>query len=464
MPTKIIVGIDVGTHKICTIVAESDSASNLSRLNVLGVGAVASEGVAKGMITDIVKASSAIGSSLDAAERQSGCRILSAYVSISGNHVSSTNSRGLVAVSHPERIISQDDVTRAVDAARAMAIPAGRDVLHVIPRNFTVDGQDGIRNPLGLSGFRLDVETHVVTGGSNVRENLIRCVQKADVEVDDLVLSPFASAEAALTEQEKNLGVALVDIGHGTTDLAIYVEGSVWHSRIIPVGGWQLTNDLVLVFNIPFDAAEALKLQYGEAQSPVIAPVPEPARVKATDERRRATERGRLDDGRWTTDDADPNTQYAIRNTSSELLETTTFEGTPTCISRDELNAVMAARFDQLFGLVGDEIRRSGYDGMLPAGVVLTGGVAAMPGIAQVASRKLRMPVRVGRPRQIGGLTDAFDSPMYATGVGLILWGAKENSNNLTSLGTAPQRLRSDVAPEREGLLAKWLRMFLPHG
>jgi cell division protein FtsA len=284
------------------------------------------------MITDIVKASNAIGSSLDAAERQSGCRILSAYVSISGNHVSSTNSRGLVAVSHPERIISQDDVTRAVDAARAMAIPAGRDVLHVIPRNFTVDGQDGIRNPLGLSGFRLDVETHVVTGGSNVRENLIRCVQKADVEVDDLVLSPFASAEASLTEQEKNLGVALVDIGHGTTDIAIYVEGSVWHSRIIPVGGWQLTNDLVLVFNIPFDAAEALKLQYGEAQSPVVAPVPEPARVQTTDDRRRTTDRGRLDDGRWTAASSrhPPNAVLLPDQLNAEMLDAS---GTSACCS-----------------------------------------------------------------------------------------------------------------------------------
>jgi cell division protein FtsA len=465
---RIIVGIDVGTHKICTIVAEADANLGPNRLNVLGVGAVASEGVAKGMITDIVKASSAIGSSLDVAERQSGCRILSAYVSISGNHVSSTNSRGLVAVSHPERIIGQDDVDRAVDAARAMAIPAGRDVLHVIPRTFTVDGQEGIRNPLGLSGFRLDVETHVVTGGSNVRENLIRCVQKADVEVDDLVLSPFASAEATLTEQEKNLGVALVDIGHGTTDISIYVEGSVWHSRIIPVGGWQLTNDLVLVFNIPFDSAEALKLQYGEAISPVeaqVVQVPKPQAAHVTLHRT-------ADGGRQTTntshdlnDASNPQsaTAFGTNPQSEEMLDTQTFEGKPCRIPRGELNAVMAARLDQLFGLVGDELRRSGYDGMLPAGVVLTGGVAAMPGITSVASRKLRMPARVGRPRQIGGLTEAFDSPIYATGVGLILWGARGNSATMPMPGGATQIPRSSVAGDREGFLAKWLKMFLPH-
>src|SRR5205814_9412408 len=173
---------------------------------------------------------------------------------ISGQHISSMNSRGLVAVSNADRIIAQEDVNRAVEAASAVAIPAGRDALHVIPRTYTVDGQEGIRNPVGMSGFRLDVETHIVTGASNVRENLIRCVQKADVEVDDLVLSPLASAEAVLTEQEKNLGVVLGDIGHGTTDLVIYIEGPVWHTKIVPVGGWHLTIDLAIVLNIPYVA------------------------------------------------------------------------------------------------------------------------------------------------------------------------------------------------------------------
>src|SRR3954452_19553882 len=264
---RIIVGIDVGTHKVCTIVAEAEPGPGM-RLNVLGVGAVASEGMSKGMITDIVAASSAIEHSLEAAERQSGCRILSAYVSVSGNHVSSMNSRGLVAVGNPDRIITQDDMTRAVEAATAVAVPAGRDVLHVLPRTYTVDGQEGIRNPAGMSGFRIDVETHMVMCASNVRENLVRCVQKANVEVDDLVLSPLASAEAVLTEQEKNLGVVHVDIGHGTTDIAMYVEGSVWRTKVIPVGGWQMTNDLVIVFNIPYEAAEGLKLQHGQAAVP----------------------------------------------------------------------------------------------------------------------------------------------------------------------------------------------------
>jgi cell division protein FtsA len=475
---RIIVGIDVGTHKICTIVAEADPGPG-NRLTVLGAGAVASEGVFKGMITDIVQASGAIAGSLEAAERQSGCRILSAYVSISGNHVASLNSRGLVAVSHPDRIIGADDVERAVEAARAMAIPAGRDVLHVIPRTYTIDGQEGIRNPVGLSGFRLDVETHVVTGATNVRENLIRCVQKADVEVDDLVLAPLASAEAVLTEQEKNLGVVHVDIGHGTTTIAIYVEGSVWHTKVIPIGGWQLTNDLVIVFNIPYEAAEALKLQHGHAAVPGSNPHPKLAAQPVNGKSHPAGTYAHSQAGEVGAHSLNGNGNGSAYASAAlelgyeepgehggyvdgdEVLETTNFEGETKIIRRSELNEVMAARLDQLFGMIGDEIRRSSYEGLLPAGVVLTGGVAAMEGIEPLAQHKLRMPVRVGRPRRIGGLADTFDNPAYATSVGLILWGMKQ--------GTSPQpglrRLnlgRTQREDDQPSLLAKWLKRFIP--
>lgn len=473
---RIIVGIDVGTHKVCTIVAEADPGYG-SRLNVLGVGAVASEGMAKGMITDIVKASGAIAHSLEAAERQSGCRILSAYVSISGNHISSMNSRGLVAISHPERIIGEDDVVRAIDAARALAIPSGREILHVIPRTYTVDGQEGIRNPAGMSGFRLDVETHIVTCAANVRENLIRCVQKADVEVDDLVLSPLAAAEAVLTEQEKNLGVVLVDIGHGTTDIGIYVEGSVWHTKIIPIGGWHLTNDLVIVFNIPYEAAEALKLQYGQAAVPGTKRQPRPGAQSVNGKSHPAGARAHAyaeagagslagEEGSTPTSMgaslAEAAPEGSEHNVEEDLLEAETFEGATRLIPRDELNEVMAARLDQLFGLVGDEIRRSGYEGLLPAGVILTGGVSAMPGIEAVASHKLKMPVRTGRPQRIGGLADAFESPAYATSVGLTLWGLKQGERPALPMPRLTPR-HSD-SEGRPSLLAKWLKGFLPQG
>ena len=462
-------GIDVGTHKVCTIVAEVDPGSG-SRLNVLGAGAVASEGVSKGMISDIVKASGAIAHSLEAAERQSGCRILSAYVSMSGNHVASLNSRGLVAVSHPDRIIGSEDVDRAIDAARAMAIPAGRDVLHVIPRTYTVDGQEGIRNPVGLSGFRLDVETHVVTGATNIRENLVRCVQKTDVEVDDLVLSPLASGEAVLTEQEKMMGVVHVDIGHGTTDIAIYVEGSVWHTRVIPVGGWQLTNDLVIVFNIPYEEAEALKLQYGRAVVPGNVPQKRPSAHPASGKAQAAVAGSGAGPApgdsyfavatQVDTDDALPGTE---QGGDDEILEAQTFEGSVRHIRRSELNEVMAARLEQLLGMVGDEVRRSGYEGLLPAGVVITGGVAEMPGLEQVAQHKLRLPVRTGRPKKIGGLVEAFDSPAYATSVGLILWGMKQGSTPQPGLTRAEIR-RSTTQDNQPALWAKWLNRFLPQG
>lgn len=466
---RIIVGIDVGTHKVCTIVAEADAGPG-SRLNILGVGAVASEGIAKGMITDIHKASASIAHSLEAAERQSGCRILSAYVSISGNHISSLNSRGLVSVSHPDRIIGQEDVARAVDAARAMAIPAGRDVLHVIPRTFTVDGQDGIQNPVGLSGFRLDVETHVVTGANNVRENLVRCVQKADVEVDDLVLSSLASAEAVLTEQEKHMGVVLVDIGHGTTDIAIYADGSVWHSKVIPIGGWQLTNDLVIVFNIPYESAEALKLQHGMAVAPGSSRhAQREARAasngKGTSKGALAVSANGNGAGRGLHVPLDVMTVLPDEAEASEveMLEAQTFEGTVRRISRDELNEVMAARLDQLFGMVGDEIRRSGYEGLLPAGMVLTGGVGQMSNIESLAAGKLRLPVRTGHPRRIGGLAEVFDSPGYATSVGLILWGLKPGEATLPI-----EEERISIHPRGRGfdrsILADWLNKFIPRG
>lgn len=473
---RIIVGIDVGTHKVCTIVAEAAPGPG-SRLSVLGVGAVAAEGMSKGMITDIVAASRAIEHSLEAAERQSGCRILSAYVSVSGGHISSLNNRGLVAVSNSDRIITQEDVARAIEAASAVATPTGRDMLHVIPRAYTVDGQDGIRNPAGMSGFRLDVETHIVTAAGNVRENLIRCVQKADVEVDDLVFSPLASAEAVLTEQEKNLGVVLLDIGHGTTDIAIYADGSVWHTRVLPIGGWHLTNDLVYVFNIPYEAAEALKLQYGHAAVPgtnvyTAAPTKQPVNGKSQPvgvlNSREMVGNGYAGHVAFNHVDDDNHTDHAeegeheepVSAPGEEMLEARTFEDTTRLISRGELNAVMAARFEQLFTMIGDEIRRSGYEGLLPAGVVLTGGVANMAGVEQVASHFLRMPVRIGKPQKVGGLADAFDSPEYATTVGLTLWGLKQGS---TPTNTTHSRSSTPSKPEEGlGFLTKWLKSFLP--
>ncbi|MGA7732562.1 MAG: cell division protein FtsA [Chloroflexia bacterium] len=467
MPTndRIIVGVDVGTHKICTIVAEAEPAG---MLNVLGVGAVASEGVSKGLITDIVKASGAIAHSLEAAERQSGCRILSAYVSISGQHVSSFNSRGLVSVSPSDHVIVAGDVERAIDQAKAVAMPAGREILHVIPRTYTIDGQEGIRNPVGLSGWRLDVETHLVTGASNVRENLVRCVQQADVEVDDTVLSALAGAEAALTEQEKNLGVVYIDVGHGTTDIAIYVEGSVWHTKSLPIGGWHLSNDLSIVFNIPYEAAEALKLQYGRAVVPgsKAHAVPVGQTVNGKSHPQGGVGVGIASEGGYANGRRERLDGGLIDGgTDDEMLETRNFNDEPKQIGRGELNEVMAARLDQLFGMIQDEIRRSGYEGLLPGGVVMTGGVAAMPGLEQSARARLKMPVRTGRPKRIGGLAEGFDGPAYATSVGLVLWGLRQLAHPQPGSGRAVGSTgRERSIGEPANVLAKWLKRFLPGG
>jgi cell division protein FtsA len=470
MPTndRIIVGIDVGTHKICTIVAEVEPGHN-GTLNVLGVGTVASEGVTKGSITDIVRASGAIAHSLEAAERQSGCRILSAYVSISGQHVASFNSRGLVSVSNPDHVISADDAEKATEEAKRVALQLGREILHVIPRTYTIDGQEGIHNPVGLSGWRLDVETHLVTGASNVRENLVRCVQQADVEVDDVVLSPLAGAEATLTEQEKNLGVVFVDIGHGTTDVAIFVEGSVWHTKIIPVGGWHLSNDLSLVLQIPYEAAEALKLQYGRAVIPGSTPHPTPAPqpVNGKSHPRGGSTQLSEDAHNGYTNGRRERLEGGTSGTGTEdeMFEALGFNDEAKLISRTELNEVMSSRFDQLFGMIQDEIRRSGYENLLPGGLVLSGGVAAMPGIEQFARTKLKMPVRIGRPRRIGGLGEAFNNPAYATSVGLVLWGMRQMVHPQPGLrGGTTGAGRATTGGESTGILAKWLKRFLPGG
>jgi cell division protein FtsA len=262
---RIIVGMDVGTTKICTVVGEVGRGA---ALNVLGVGVAQSHGLAKGMVVDIAETVRSISLSLERAERLSGCKIGSAYVGVAGSHVASLNSRGVVAVSRADRVITQEDVRRAVDAARAIAIPTQREVLHVIPRAYVVDGHEGVRDPVGMAGFRLEVETHIVTGAVTALQNLVRCVQRAGIEVDDLVLQPLASSEASLSEQERNLGAVLIDIGGGTTDVAVFIEGSIWHSVVLPVGGSHLTNDLSIVLKVPAEAAERLKVLYGQVLPP----------------------------------------------------------------------------------------------------------------------------------------------------------------------------------------------------
>ncbi|RRR69677.1 MAG: cell division protein FtsA [Candidatus Viridilinea halotolerans] len=415
---RTIVGIDVGTTKVCTIVAQL---SDAGRLNILGVGVTPSKGLDKGVVVNIDDAVSSIESSVEKAERLSGYRIGTAFVGVSGRHISSLNSRGVVAVQRPDQEITRNDVARAVESAQAVAIPTQREIIHVIPRAYVLDGHEGIRDPIGMSGFRLEVETHIVTGEVMAIQNLIKSVQKSGIEIDDMVLQPLASGEAVLTAEDKDRGVMLVDIGGGTADVAIFVQGGVWHTSVISVGGNHFTNDITYVLHTPHNTAEYLKLRYGSAIA------------------------------------GDPPTE----GENDDMIEIDTLNvGEKQKISRHLLNEIIQARAEQVVELIYNEMRRSGYEGMLPAGIVLTGGGAQLARFDELMRDMLGTPVRVGVPMDLSGLSDSLDSPSYATGVGLLRWGSR---HGLSMLG--PSHRSSD---ERQGWgnvyerFKGWLREFLP--
>ena len=411
---RTIVGIDVGTTKVCTIVAQ---VSDAGKINILGVGLTPSKGLDKGVVVNIDDAVNAIATSVEKAERLSGYRIGTAFVGVAGRHISSLNSRGVVAVQRPDHEITRADVARAVESAQAVAIPTQREIIHVIPRAYVLDGNEGIRDPIGMSGFRLEVETHIVTGEVMAIQNLIKSVQKSGVEIDELVLQPLASGEAVLTAEDKDRGVMLVDIGGGTTDVAIFSQGGVWHTSVIPVGGNHFTNDIVYVLHTPHNTAEYLKLKYGS-----VVPTPN-------------------------------------EGPEEDLIEIETLTvGEKQKISRQLLNEILQSRAEQVVELIYNEIKRSGYEGMLPAGIVLTGGSAQIPRFDELIREMLGVPCRIGAPMNLSGLADSIDSPSYATAVGLLRWGARHGSS-LPANGSGSERPGIGSAYER---FKNWLREFLP--
>jgi cell division protein FtsA len=374
MEETVIVGIDVGTTKICTLVARLEGEGTM---RILGAGIEPSQGMRKGATVDIRVAAQAIARSIEKAERTSGLEITSALVSLAGSHVASVNSRGVVGVSG--RVIDENDVIRAMEAARAVAIPHNREIIHVIQRGFTVDGQAGIRMPLGMHGYRLEVETHIITASASTVENLRNCVSKAGAEISQFVLNPLASAEVVLSDTEREMGVIVCDMGGGTTDLAIYIEGDVWHTMVLGVGGDHITSDIAHGLRLPIPQAEEIKKMHGYAiQSEV-----------------------------------DQGEDFSVKPFGEEQ---------PVHISRRDLVMIVEARAEEIFGMVLQEIKRSGYDGLLPAGMVLTGGSSALPGIRKLASRVLGIPVRIAQPENLVGMTDKLHSPAYSTSVGLLNW------------------------------------------
>jgi cell division protein FtsA len=412
---EIVVGIDVGTTKVCTLVGRVEDEKSI---RILGVGIEPSDGIRKGIIVDLPAASQAIKRSVEKAESTSGLEITTGLVSLAGAHVSSVNSRGATGI--PGGIIDAMDIARALEQAQAVAIPHDREIVHVIQRGMTVDGQEGVRTPVGMHGYKLEVETHIITAAAATVDNLRQCVGAAGVEVQQFVLNPLASAEVVLTENERQMGVAVCDIGGGTTDLAIYVNGDVWHTMVLAVGGNHVTQDIAHGLRLPLSQAEEVKKQQG----------------------------------------------YAIRSEIGleEYFSIRPFgEDHDVQINRQDLAHIIEARIEETFRLIMQEVKRSGYDGLLPAGVVLTGGTSALPGIKRIASEIMGMPVRTAQPENLTGLVDKLDSPAYSTSVGLLRWAATMRDQDvvLSSGYNRNRRSKGEKNMDFEAI-KNWMKRLLP--
>ncbi|MFH1874284.1 MAG: cell division protein FtsA [Pseudomonadota bacterium] len=373
---EFVVGLDIGTTKICAIVGEVTE----DGIDVVGIGSHPSKGLRKGVVINIDSTVSSIKSAIEEAELMAGSEISSVFAGISGGHIKGINSHGIVAIKNKE--VCQADVERVIDASQAVSIPLDREVIHVIPQQYIVDEQDGVRDPIGMSGVRLEARVHIVTGAVTSAQNIIKCCNRAGLNVNDIILQQLASSEASLTIDEKELGVVLVDIGGGTTDIAIYSNGSVTHTSVLAIGGNHLTNDIAVGLRTPAHEAERIKLKYGCAMAGMVH--------------------------------------------KDETIEVPSVGGrNPRVLSRQILAEIVEPRMEEVFTLVQQEIVRSGCEDMIAAGVVLTGGTSAMEGVPELAEQVFNLPVRRGVPKGIGGLVDVVRSPIYATGVGLVQVGSK---------------------------------------
>jgi len=377
---NIIVGLDIGTTKVCTIVGEAKE----SGIEVIGIGTHPSKGLRKGVVINIESTVQAIKKAVEEAELMAGCDISTVYAGIAGGHIKAFNSHGVIAVKEKE--IGPSDIDRVIEAAQAVVIPPDREVIHVIPQEYIIDDQDGIQEPLGMSGVRLEAKVHVVTAGVTSAQNIVKSVNRAGLDVADIILQPIASSEAVLTQDEEDLGVVLVDIGGGTTDIAIYHGGTLKHTGVISLGGNQVTGDISVGLRTPANEAEKIKKKHGCA---LVSMVPK-----------------------------------------EETIEVPSVGGRkPRAVSRQILSEIIEPRLEELFQLVNREIIRSGYDGIVASGIVLTGGTASLEGISELAEQVFNLPVRCGVPAGISGLVDIVNSPMYATGVGLLMHGKRHTSS-----------------------------------
>jgi cell division protein FtsA len=406
----VLVALDVGTSKVVALIGEVTRETGVT---VIGKGQMTSSGLKKGVVINIDQTVSSIRGAREAAERLSGYRIESAIVGVGGNHVESQSSRGAVAVSGARREVAREDIDRATEVARAVGIPSNREVLHVLPRGFVVDGQEGVKDPLGMSAIRLEVETLIVHAGATAVQNLTKCVQRADIRIDELVAASLASGDAVLSETERELGVAVADFGAGTIDLALYMDGSPFHTAVLPLGGNNVTNDVAIGLKTSLTAAEDLKIRFGTADPTGI----------------------------------DKDEQVDVIGIG---------EGETWTASRYELASIIEARMREVFEKIGEEIERAGYTGMLPAGLVLTGGASQLAGTSRLGREVLQAPVRVAGPTGVEGLTDHLLTPAFSTSLGLLTWGARSVQ------GYEPARYESGPTPGMLNRMREWARGLFP--
>jgi cell division protein FtsA len=374
----LVVGLDIGTTKICAIVGEIAEGGGI---DIVGIGIHPSKGLRKGVVVNIENTVESIQKAVHEAELMSGREISSAFVGIAGGHIKGFNSRGVIAISGKGREVSQQDVNRVIDAAKAVALPVDREVIHILPQEFIIDDQGGIAEPLGMTGVRLEAEVHIVTAAVTSAQNIVKCVHRAGLEVSDIVLEQLASAEATLLPDERELGVVLLDIGGGTTGMAIFMRGSIWHSSVISLGGEHITNDIAIGLRTPMHEAEAIKKKYGCAMTSMVK--------------------------------------------GDETIEVPSVGGRkPRMLSRQLLCEVIQPRVEEIFSLVDRETRKTGYADAVAAGMVITGGSSIMEGMPELAEQIFDMPVRRAEPKGLGGLVDIISSPAHATGAGLVIYGA----------------------------------------
>jgi cell division protein FtsA len=379
---KMIVGLDIGTSKVVAIVGEISAEGHLS---VVGLGSHKSIGLKKGVVVNIDSTVQSIQRAVEEAELMAGCQIHSVYAGIAGNHIRSLNSHGIVAIK--DREVYPQDIERVIDAAQAVAIPADQKILHILPQEYVIDEQEGVKEPLGMSGVRLEAKVHLVTCALNAAHNVEKCIKRCGLEVEDIILEQLASSYAVLTDDEKELGVCMVDIGGGTTDIAVFYDGAIRHTSVIPIAGDQVTNDIAMALRTPTQYAEEIKIKYACALAKLTG-AEETIKVPSVGDR------------------------------------------PPRELSRQALAEVVEPRYEELFTLIQAELRRSGFEDMIPAGIVLTGGTSKMEGVVELAEEIFHMPVRLGTPQNVRGLKDIVNNPIYSTGVGLLIYGMKQQGGS----------------------------------